>query len=165
MRVCREKGSRASALLATDPSARAWCAPSHVTASAARSRLPANDRASEIRDLLASSDVFVLPTVRESFGIAALEARCAGLPVVAMRASGVAGLIEHGLDGLLAESDVELVSHVARLVCDSELRAAISDHNRRTSPPFDWPRTLDAHLAIYREAIALRDSAWADMNR
>jgi hypothetical protein len=82
-----------------------------------------------------------------------------------MRESGVAGLIEHGLDGLLAESDVELVSHVARLVCDSELRAAISDHNRRTSPPFDWPRTLDAHLAIYREAIALRDSACADMNR
>jgi glycosyltransferase involved in cell wall biosynthesis len=120
---------------------------------------------SEIRNLLASSDVFVLPTVRESFGIAALEARCAGLPVVAMRASGVASLIEHGRDGLLAESDVELVSHVARLVCDSELRAAISDHNRRTSPPFDWPRTLDAHLAIYREAIALRDSACADMKR
>ena len=69
---------------------------------------------SEIRDLLASSDVFVLPTLRESFGIAALEARCAGLPVVAMRASGVAGLIEHGLEGLLAESDVELVSHVAQ---------------------------------------------------
>ena len=38
----------------------------------------------------------------------------------------------------------------------------MSDHNRRTSPPFDWPRTLDAHLAIYREAIALRDSACAD---
>jgi glycosyltransferase involved in cell wall biosynthesis len=120
---------------------------------------------SEIRELLASSDVFVLPTLRESFGIAALEARCAGLPVVAMHASGVSSLIEHGLEGLLAESDVELVSHVARLVCDSELRAAISDHNRRTSPPFDWPRTLDAHLAIYREAIALRDSACADMNR
>ena len=51
---------------------------------------------SEIRELLASSDVFVLPALRESFGIAALEARCAGLPVVAMRASGVASLIEHG---------------------------------------------------------------------
>lgn len=120
---------------------------------------------SEIRELLASSDVFVLPTLRESFGIAALEARCAGLPVVAMHASGVASLIEHGLEGLLAESDVELVSHVARLVCDSELRVAMSDNNRRTSPPFDWPHTLDAHLAIYREAIALRDSACADMNR
>src|SRR5262249_16274731 len=43
----------------------------------------------EIRALHATSDAFVLPTVRESFGLAALEARCAGLPVVAMRASGV----------------------------------------------------------------------------
>src|SRR4029078_3182237 len=77
----------------------------------------------EIRKLLASSDVFVLPTLRESFGIAALEARCAGLPVVAMRGSRVADLIEHGLEGLLATSDVELVSHVARLVSDSALRA------------------------------------------
>jgi glycosyltransferase involved in cell wall biosynthesis len=114
---------------------------------------------SDIRDLLASSDVFVLPTLRESFGIAALEARCAGLPVAAMSASGVAEFIAHGREGLLADSDVQLASHVARLVCDPELRAAIGEHNRRTSPPFDWARTLDAHLGIYREAIALRDNA------
>jgi glycosyltransferase involved in cell wall biosynthesis len=114
---------------------------------------------SEIRDLLASSDVFVLPTLRESFGIAALEARCAGLPVAAMSASGVAELIAHGREGLLADSDVQLAAHVARLVCDRDLRGAIADHNRRTSPPFDWARTLDAHLGIYREAIALRDNA------
>src|SRR6185437_13569019 len=44
----------------------------------------------EIRTMFAESDLFVLPTVRESFGLAALEARCAGLPVVAMAASGVA---------------------------------------------------------------------------
>ncbi|MGH2898062.1 MAG: glycosyltransferase family 4 protein, partial [Solirubrobacteraceae bacterium] len=50
----------------------------------------------EIRALFAQSDLFVLPTVRESFGLAALEARCAGLPVVAMKASGVAELIMHG---------------------------------------------------------------------
>jgi glycosyltransferase involved in cell wall biosynthesis len=119
----------------------------------------------EIRELLAASDVFVLPTVRESFGIAALEARCAGLPVAAMKESGVASLIEHRREGLLAESDVELATNVAMLVFDRELRAAIADNNRRTSPPFDWPRTLDAHLAIYREAIALRDNVRADMNR
>ena len=69
-------------------------------------------------------------------------------------------VIEHGREGLLAESDVELASSCRDDSCaDLELRAAIADHNRRTSPPFDWPRTLDAHLAIYREAIALRDSA------
>jgi glycosyltransferase involved in cell wall biosynthesis len=120
---------------------------------------------SEIRDLLAQSDLFVLPTVRESIGLATLEARCAGIPVVAMRASGVAELIELGREGLLADSDVDLVRQVEQLIRDRELRCAMSEYNRRTSPPFDWPVVLDAHLAIYREAIALRDSAWADTKR
>ena len=42
-----------------------------------------------IRDQFVKSDIFVLPTVLASFGIAALEARYAGLPVVARRQSGV----------------------------------------------------------------------------
>jgi len=109
----------------------------------------------EIRTLLSASDVFVLPTVRESFGIAALEARCAGVPVVAMRASGVAELIEHGREGLLAGSDVELVDCVAALIAHPDRRQAIADYNRSTSPPFDWPRVIDAHVSVYREAIAL----------
>ena len=116
----------------------------------------------EIRALLWSSDVFVLPTIRESFGIAALEARCAGLPVVAMRASGVAELIEHGREGLLADSDVDLVDWVAALVQDPTGRALIAEHNRSTAPPYDWSRVIEVHLTIYREAIALRDNARAD---
>ena len=112
----------------------------------------------EIRRILAESDVFVLPTVRESFGLAALEARCAGLPVVAMRASGVAEFITHGQDGLLANSDAELARHVASLAVDDNLMTSIAEHNRRTTPAFDWTRTVDAHVSLYRDAIALRDS-------
>ena len=110
---------------------------------------------SEIRDHLAASDIFVLPTVRESFGIAALEARCAGIPVVAMGASGVAELIEDGREGLLARSDVELVDCVAALIAHPDRRQAMAAYNRSTSPPHDWPRVIDAHLSVYREAIAL----------
>jgi glycosyltransferase involved in cell wall biosynthesis len=112
----------------------------------------------EIRTILAESDVFVLPTVRESFGLAALEARCVGLPVVAMAASGVAELIRHRREGLLARSDSELAAHVATLVRDAELRETIARHNRNTVPPYDWPRVIEQHLALYREAIALRSS-------
>jgi glycosyltransferase involved in cell wall biosynthesis len=112
----------------------------------------------EIRSLLAESDIFVLPTVRESFGLAALEARCAGLPVVGMAESGVSEIIAHDREGLLAESDVEFAAHIATLVTDRAKRQAIAAHNRSTVPNCDWPRVIDAHLAIYREAIALRAS-------
>ena len=113
----------------------------------------------EIRDALAESDCFVLPTLRESFGIAALEARCAGLPVVAMATSGVAEVIGHGREGLLAHTDAELAQHVVTLARDVSLRSTIAAHNRAAPAPHDWPCVIDANLALYEDAIALRRTA------
>ena len=59
----------------------------------------------EIRDLYRSADGYVAPSHQESFGIAALEARAAGLPVVAMRSGGVGEFVGHGTEGLLCEDD------------------------------------------------------------
>ena len=123
----------------------------------------------EIRGLLAASDVFVLPAVRESFGLAAVEARCVGIPVVAMAASGVAEVITHGREGLLARSDAEMAVHVARLARDAELRSTIATHNRETIPACGWLSTIKSHLRLYtaastayRDATALRESVCAD---
>ena len=111
-----------------------------------------------VRELLSESDVFLLPTVRESFGLAALEARCVGLPVVARADSGVAELIEHGTEGLLGRSDADLAAHIVSLARDDASRAAIARHNRAFTPAHDWARVLDANIALYREAISLRNS-------
>ncbi len=51
--------------------------------------LPGRYSRDQIHELLASADVFVAPAPRESFGLAALEARVAGVPVVARTQSGV----------------------------------------------------------------------------
>jgi glycosyltransferase involved in cell wall biosynthesis len=112
----------------------------------------------EIRELMSECEMFVLPTVRESFGLAALEARCAGLPVIAMASSGVAEIVRHGREGLLARSDAELALHIATLARDDRQRQTIAEHNRDSSPPYDWPRLVAAHVALYREAMALRES-------
>jgi glycosyltransferase involved in cell wall biosynthesis len=116
----------------------------------------------EIRSLLAESDIFVLPTRRESFGLAALEARCVGLPVVAMRASGVSEFIKHDESGLLADSHEEMANHVATLATDPERRRRIAEHNRAVGPGYDWSTVLADHVSIYRGAIALRDSVPAE---
>src|ERR1043166_8941991 len=52
----------------------------------------------QVRAIYARSDIFVLPTERESFGLAALEARSMGLPVVAMRQSGLGEMISDGVE-------------------------------------------------------------------
>ncbi|MDH2429089.1 glycosyltransferase family 4 protein [Sphaerisporangium sp. TRM90804] len=117
--------------------------------------LPGRYSRERIRELLASADVFVAPAPRESFGIAALEARAAGVPVVARAQSGVADFVRPGKEGLLGRSFEELVRSVARLARDSELRELIARNNRETEPAqCAWPAVLEGFERCYELAGA-----------
>ncbi|MCL1871968.1 MAG: glycosyltransferase [Promicromonosporaceae bacterium] len=101
---------------------------------------------------LGAASVYVAPAPKESFGIAALEARCTGLPVVARRCSGVGEFVTDGLDGLLVDDDAALAPAVARLLSEAPLRERITAHNALVPPPFDWADALDRTAALYRAA-------------
>src|SRR5207244_266114 len=92
-------------------------------------------------------------------GIAALEARCAGLPVVAMRRAGPAGFVRHECEGLLADDDAEMAAQIVRLATDERLRHSIARHNRRTLPTETWDEVLLRHEALYREAMSMLGGA------
>jgi glycosyltransferase involved in cell wall biosynthesis len=106
----------------------------------------------EIRRVLSCGYLYVSPAPRESFGIAALEARTAGLPVLARADSGTADFIRPGVEGWLAESDEDLASTITRLLADPSRLTAVARHNRRTTPPMQWPAVLDAAQALYAAA-------------
>lgn len=121
----------------------------------------------EIRGLLARASIFLAPAHRESFGIAALEARASGVPVLASGRSGVATFVQHGRDGLLGADDRELATHLVRLLEDHALRAQITAHNRTVRPAHGWPDALSRNEALYRVAAAeptrrRRSAEWAD---
>jgi len=109
----------------------------------------------EIREQFAHADIFVAPANLESFGIAALEARCAGLPVVAKARTGIREFVAHGQEGLLAESDDDMVAQLSRLVRDPGLRASIARHNREVPSSVDWSEVVGVNVAAYDQAIAL----------
>lgn len=110
----------------------------------------------ELRALYARAHAFVLPTTLESFGIAVLEARAAGLPVAIRREAGVAELLEDGVDGVLAPSDAALVAGLARLITDATFRERIAAHNAAVAPPASWPAVLAQHVSLYEELAAIR---------
>ncbi|MGI9155016.1 MAG: glycosyltransferase family 4 protein [Marmoricola sp.] len=103
-------------------------------------------------EILAGSDLYVAPAVLESFGLAALEARCVGLPVVGHAASGMTEFVQHGVEGMLCGSDTEMVQRLRELVDDAGLRQDISEHNRTVASPLTWARALDQHDAAYAVA-------------
>jgi glycosyltransferase involved in cell wall biosynthesis len=111
-------------------------------------RLPRHRVAHE----LASASVYVAPAPNESFGIAALEARCAGLPVVARRRSGVGEFVRDRVDGILVDDDAAMTAALADLVRDPTLRDRIAAHNRAVVPAFDWDDVLDRTSDLYRLA-------------
>ena len=106
----------------------------------------------EVRGLLGASHVFLAPADLESFGIAALEARCVGLPVVAKANSGVSSFIRHEREGLLCGSDDDMADAVVRLARDHELRQRIATHNRTAECPVSWGTLLQKTDVAYAAA-------------
>jgi glycosyltransferase involved in cell wall biosynthesis len=77
----------------------------------------------EVRDILAASDVFVLPSFAEGVPVVLMEAMAAGVPVVTTQIAGVPELIEHNVSGLLVppSHSAALVEAIARVCTDSQL--------------------------------------------
>jgi phosphatidylinositol alpha 1,6-mannosyltransferase len=109
-------------------------------------------RRPEMKRIYERSHMYVQPSIRESFGIAALEARCAGLPILAREQSGVASFIRDGIEGYLVPSDEAMVAFL-RGVDPAEL-AKIREHNMTTTPPVTWADVLPLVQAGYLSAIA-----------
>ncbi len=86
------------------------------------------DDQADLPKLLAVSDVFLLPSEQESFGLAALEAMACGVPVVASDVGGLPELMVHGVTGYLAPvGDIQALAEYCRCVLtDDDIHAAMS---------------------------------------
>ena len=84
--------------------------------------------------LLSVSDVFLLPSAQESFGLAALEAMACRVPVVASLAGGLPEVIDDGVTGFLHDPDdlEAMAASVARLLGDLELLSRMGSAARET---------------------------------
>jgi len=85
-----------------------------------------------VEDILARTDVFVLPSERESFGLAALEAMASSVPVIATRVGGLPEVIDHKEDGFLCDlGDTDTMAEYAvELLRDESYRRKIGKKAR-----------------------------------
>jgi N-acetyl-alpha-D-glucosaminyl L-malate synthase BshA len=109
--------------------------------------------------LLSVSDLFLLPSATESFGLAALEAMACSVPVIASRAGGLPEVIEHGVTGFLyPPEDLQgMTDSGVALLTDAKLHASCAKASRdRAEEFFCAKRVVTQYEAYYREVISAR---------
>jgi L-malate glycosyltransferase len=110
----------------------------------------------EVLPLLSISDVFLLPSAQESFGLAALEAMACEVPVVASRVGGLPEVIEDGISGFLhPPDDLEaMAASAVRVLSNPDLHAQIAATAcRRVRKEFCVERVVPMYERCYEEAI------------
>jgi glycosyltransferase involved in cell wall biosynthesis len=104
----------------------------------------------------ASADVFLFPSITETFGNVVPEAMASGLAVVAYDHAAAGQLIRHGENGLLARYDdsLEFCRVAQRLAGDGARARALGLQARATATRMDWGRIVEAIEAEYGYAIS-----------
>jgi glycosyltransferase involved in cell wall biosynthesis len=110
-------------------------------------------RRGDVAQVLKACDLYVHCSNHEGFGIAAVEAMAAGLPVIASDVPGLAEVVEGG--GLLVPPGdaPALQSAIEELLQSRERRAAVADACRRKARAFSIDETATRFAATYREVL------------
>jgi N-acetyl-alpha-D-glucosaminyl L-malate synthase BshA len=105
-----------------------------------------------MEELLPLADVFLLPSSSESFGLVALEAMSAEVPVVASNAGGLPEVVDHGRTGFLHEHAhvPGFVASVLKLLTDEKLRRTMGRRGRRVvRERFNMDDVVSQYIQVY----------------
>ncbi|GIV36679.1 MAG: N-acetyl-alpha-D-glucosaminyl L-malate synthase BshA [Cyclobacteriaceae bacterium] len=108
-----------------------------------------------VEEVLSVADLFLMPSEKESFGLAALEAMACEVPVISSDAGGLPELNIQGVTGFLCPvGDVEGMSRKALFVLDKNHLPRFKENALKRAREFDISRILPRYEELYRSAIA-----------
>ena len=106
--------------------------------------------------ILSCSDLYLLPSEQESFGLSALEAMSCGVPVIGANAGGLPELVRHGETGFITEvGDIDqMARHATELLANDDYRQTIGRQARqRVLDNFAEEAVVPQYEAYYEEVL------------
>ena len=112
-------------------------------------------QSNEIDKILCFSDLFLLPSEKESFGLAALEAMVNGVPVISSNSGGLPEVNIHGYSGYLsAVGDIEeMAENGIKILQDEAILAKFKLNAREQAKIFDLHKIVPVYEALYEKAL------------
>jgi glycosyltransferase involved in cell wall biosynthesis len=114
---------------------------------------PGEVGAENVSDLLQVSDIYLSPSIVESFGLATVEAMSAGLPCVVTDVAGSRDIVttEYGI--FVTPGNSEEIFHATKtLIASPGLRAAMGAKAAKAAQRYDWGVVAKAYIDVYRDA-------------
>ncbi|RMA64244.1 N-acetyl-alpha-D-glucosaminyl L-malate synthase BshA [Ulvibacter antarcticus] len=108
----------------------------------------------EIDKILCFSDLFLLPSEKESFGLAALEAMACGVPVISSNAGGLSEVNKQGISGFLSNvGDVnDMAANALKILQNQETLAMFKEQAKDESRNFDTDKIVPMYEEVYEHA-------------
>ncbi len=112
----------------------------------------------EIDRILCFSDLFLLPSETESFGLAALEAMINRVPVISSNTGGIPEVNEQGISGFLSEvGDIEeMAVNALKILSDDVILEKFKENAVKSARKFDILNVLPLYEEVYEKAYASR---------
>ncbi|MNX04719.1 Glycogen synthase [compost metagenome] len=108
-----------------------------------------------VEEILSVSDLFLMPSESESFGLAALEAMACKVPVITTNAGGLPELNVDGFCGYMSNvGDVEdMAAHAIEILKDDETLKRFKENAFTRAQDFDLKKILPSYISFYKEVI------------